>query len=183
LRHSRTKKEALLKYKVSESCTPFKIPFLRNKSLTLRRIADGEYKSAIRECDYVLSLNNRFVYAYFNKVIALFCQDKINEGVEIFSSAYAQLPKTYPKVRKIVKTYKRRLRKVKEQLTETEDLDDISLINTEIKAIERLLKLFDEHTAEKARLYTVYIPNFLIAIIAFFTIGILLLLFFQSNNL
>jgi len=177
LKNSRKKQEALLQYQLSESCTPFLTSYKRNQSCILNNIADGKYKLATEECDLILSLNQRFIYADFNKVIALFCQGNIHEGVEVFSYAYAKLPKVYPKVMKIVKRYQKYLRKSRKELTKTQNLEMISLIKTKIQGTERLLRLFDERTSKKSRLYTVYIPNILMVIITIFTLGIVFFLF------
>ncbi len=178
LENLQTKQKAVAKFQQSEKKLPFFICFQRNHSLVLDKIDKGDFQSAEKQCKALLKINKNFVYAYFNRVIALFCQDKIDKGMRTFFSIYFKLPKAYPKLRKIVRKYKKYLRKSQKQLQKSKDRESISLLKNRIQAIERLLGLFEEQSPEKSRLYTIFIPNIVLSILVIFIVGIVFLLLF-----
>ena len=173
------KQKALKKYRLSEKRIPFFTCFGRNHYRVLEMIDKGRYKTADKECKLLIKINKNFVYAYFNRVVVLLCQKRFDKAVRTFHYIYVKLPKIYPKERKIVKKYNKYLRKSKEKLNNTKDEKCIKKLKTKIGAIEHLLFLFDKHSPEKTQLYTVYLPNIVLSIIAFFVIGIVLLLLFS----
>ena len=175
------KQKALKKYRLSEKQIPFFTCFGRNHYRVIDMINRGRYKIADKECKFLIKINQDFVYAYFNRVIVLLCQKRFDKGVRVFHYAYSKLPNIYPKEKKIVKKYKKYLRKSKEQVKEVKDEKCVRRLERKIRAIEHLLFLFDEHSPQKTRLYTVYLPNIVLFAIGFLVIAILLLLLFYGH--
>ena len=181
LENLKAEQKAISQFQKSEEKLPFFICFQRNHSLVLDKIDKGYYKSADKQCKTLIKINKDFIYAHFNRVIALFCQKNIEKGMRTFFFIYPKLPKIYPKLRKIVRKYNKYLKKSQGELKKTQNKESICLLNNKIQAIERLLGLFKEQSPKKSKLYTVYIPNVVLSIVVLLVVGIVFLLLFSCR--